>query len=145
MSGERKERKNMDKRILGMIEKSSATKSLLYDLNLLPEQVKTKAKESYMCHVVLAVANYECRIQAVESRLFKVTEERDRAVNLIERLAQWKDAYPKSVFTPVDLDGVAEREGIPIDCISAQVLRVATIGWSDEAERFLSSLTENKS
>lgn len=87
------------------------------------------------------------RLEDQKANLEAVKKERDEAVKFIKTVRDWESAYPGDIFTvatPEQIDDVCKTLGIRIDNISAVILREVSKGWSEGADRVLSSLSKDK-
>jgi hypothetical protein len=86
-----------------------------------------------------AVASHLESVRHLETiaKLEARVEELEEALKII---AQWEDAYPKSVFLPLtdsEYVSLCENAGYVVDCVSAHVLRAVAPGISKVAKEAL--------
>jgi hypothetical protein len=80
-----------------------------------------------------AVAWHKEEVEALEARITELEV-------LAERIIDWSEAYPTSVFTDLtedEIEGITYYQGVSMERLSAHVLRRFTKPWGDRARSIM--------
>jgi hypothetical protein len=85
-------------------------------------------------------------IGTIDAEVRELEEKLKLAVEALEVVAGWKNAYPENVFNSLSNDAyrsMCNNAGISVDRVSAHVLRPFLKGYSELAEQTLQQIKES--